>query len=118
MLIVSPDYTLSHFRRLAPFSDRAFNERFADLCVLLVYPANACKRPIDILSINNLVVMRHFGVAPSARCRTVTHAWPRAAPLLKTSRAQLAANYLTTFGAFSVGAIEKANQVFQPDDRF
>ena len=30
MLIVSPDYTLSHFRRLAPFSDRAFNERFAE----------------------------------------------------------------------------------------
>jgi len=30
MLIVSPDYTLSHFRRLAPFSDRAFNERFEE----------------------------------------------------------------------------------------
>jgi hypothetical protein len=30
MLIVSSDYTLSHFRRLAPFSDRAFNERFAE----------------------------------------------------------------------------------------
>jgi hypothetical protein len=29
MLTVSSDYTLSHFRRLAPFSDRAFNERFA-----------------------------------------------------------------------------------------
>jgi hypothetical protein len=26
--------------------------------------------------------------------------------------------YLATVGAFSVGAIEKANQVFQPDDRF
>jgi hypothetical protein len=26
--------------------------------------------------------------------------------------------YLVTFGAFSVGAIEKANQVFHPDDRF
>jgi hypothetical protein len=37
---------------------------------------------------------------------------------LKTSRAQLAANYLTNFAAFSVGAIENANQVFQPDDRF
>ena len=30
MLLVSPDYTLSHFRRLAPFSDRAFNDRFAE----------------------------------------------------------------------------------------
>ena len=30
MLVVSSDYTLSHFRRLAPFSDRAFNERFAE----------------------------------------------------------------------------------------
>ena len=26
--------------------------------------------------------------------------------------------YLTTIDAFSVGVIEKANQVFQPDDRF
>jgi hypothetical protein len=31
---------------------------------------------------------------------------------------QLAAGYLMTFGAFSVGVIENANQVFQPDDRF
>jgi hypothetical protein len=38
--------------------------------------------------------------------------------LVPLAWAQLAVNYLATFGAFSVGAIEKASQVFQPDDRF
>jgi hypothetical protein len=28
MLVVSPDYTLAHSRRLVPFTDKAFNERF------------------------------------------------------------------------------------------
>jgi hypothetical protein len=38
--------------------------------------------------------------------------------LVPLAWAQPAVNYLTAFGTFSVGAIEKASQVFQPDDRF
>jgi hypothetical protein len=47
---------------------------------------------------------------------------PFFAPLLDHPRDQypspLTVIYLTTFSALSVGAIENANHVFQPDDRF
>ena len=37
---------------------------------------------------------------------------------LDVREALVLAIYLTTIGAFAAGAIEKASQVFQPDDRF
>ena len=36
----------------------------------------------------------------------------------KTARVRRIRIYLTTIDAFCVGVIDKANQVFQPDDRF